>query len=71
MHAFNTDDIQLHAPLVQSMWDIVQQRTTEAKFGSTLRKLLLSGTVSCALTNLHCERAFVSLCLLHVLAHCL
>uniref|UniRef100_A0A6U4YXK8 Globin domain-containing protein n=1 Tax=Hemiselmis andersenii TaxID=464988 RepID=A0A6U4YXK8_HEMAN len=29
---------------VQDMWDMVQERTTEAKFGSTLRKLLLSGT---------------------------
>ena len=38
------NEANLYGFTVQSMWDLVQSRTTEIKFGSTLRKLLLSGT---------------------------
>lgn len=34
----------MHGPLVKEMWETVQARTCEVKFGSILRKLLLSGT---------------------------
>jgi hemoglobin-like flavoprotein len=38
------NEAKVNGVLVQEMWELVQTRTTEIKFGSTLRKLLLSGT---------------------------
>jgi hypothetical protein len=39
------DDASKYGDVVVNMWKEVSQHTTEARFGAALRKLLLSGTV--------------------------
>ncbi len=39
------EDVNRYGEVVVDMWKVVTERTTEARFGAALRKLLLSGTV--------------------------